>query len=645
MTGEAVSDPDSPVGPGRGRLARAAVFVLTVASLLLAVNQVFLIRAFGFQLISTGYYYALIGTFLSIVFLQFPARQKDADRLPLYDVALALTVLACGLYFAGQAESIISRGWDFIAPPLPMTLACVLFLLVLEALRRTSGLTLFLLCTFFGLFPTFAGWMPGILWGTQYTPLEAVAAHVMGVGSIVGIPIGVVSDLLIGYLLFGATLTATGGGKFFMDLASALLGHARGGPAKVSIISSALFGSLSGSVISNVISTGSFTIPTMRRCGYPPAYAAAVESCASTGGTIMPPVMGAAGFIMASFLNIPYATVVSAAIIPALLFYAALLLQVDAYAAKQGLVGMARDQIPPLGRTLKTGWPHLMGLVLLVVLILFFHMEKTGPFISSGLMLAAAIAKAPRRTLRIVEAIIFETGRSAAYLFGILAGIGLIVGALSITGVGSSISRELIFHAGGSVPLLLLFGAITSFVLGMGMTASACYIFLAIILGPALTSQGLDEVGSHLFILYWGMLSYITPPVALAAVTAAVIAGSNSLQTGVKAMRLGSVLFVLPFAFVLNPALIARGEWPEVVIAIATASAAIWFVSCAFEGYLHHYGRIEGIPRIVLGVGGALMLVPELATDLAGLAMALAVYVHGHVFGAARGLAPGPRPE
>ncbi|MGX1309239.1 TRAP transporter 4TM/12TM fusion protein [Amorphus suaedae] len=643
MTGAVEMDPVAT--SNRGRAARWAVGILTLASLALVVNQVFLIRAFGFQLISTGYYYALIGSFLCIVFLLFPAREADANRMPFYDVVLAVAVLACGLYFASQAESIISRGWDFVAPPLPTAMACVLFILVLEALRRTSGLTLFILCTFFGVFPIFADHMPGILWGTQYSVLEAVRAHVMGVGSIVGIPIGVVSDLLIGYLVFGATLTATGGGRFFMDFASALLGGARGGPAKVSIISSALFGSLSGSVISNVISTGSFTIPTMRRCGYPASYAAAIESCASTGGTIMPPVMGAAGFIMASFLNIPYSTVVSAALVPAVLFYAALLLQVDAYAAKKGLAGLPKDQLPSLWPTLRDGWPHLGGLILLVVLILFFHMERTAPFISAGLMALVAILKEPRQVFATLERIVFESGRSAAYLFGILAGIGLIVGALSITGVGSSVSRELIFHAGGNTALLLIFGAITSFVLGMGMTASACYIFLAIILGPALTGQGLDEIGSHLFILYWGMLSYITPPVALAAVTAAVIAGSNSLETGIKAMRLGSILFVLPFAFVLNPALILRGEPVEVVMAVATATLAIWLISCAFEGYLHYFGRLTAVLRIAVGVAGALMLIPEGRSDVVGLVIALAVFGYGYGFKAAPRLAGQARPE
>lgn len=627
MTDAAMTDTDLPGQDMRPEITRLhqtrwLVFPLTAAGLLLVLNQVFLLRIAGFQLPSTGFYYALIGIFFAVLYLTFPMRRADEFRVPVYDYLFAAISLGAGCYFASIAGDIINRGWDYAAPLAPTLLSLALFVLILEGLRRTGGMILFCICLAFAVFPTFADYMPGILWGSQYTPVETLSAHVMGSGSIVGVPVQVVSELVIGYLLFGAALTVTGGGQFFMDFASALLGRARGGPAKVSIISSGLFGSLSGSVVSNVISTGAFTIPTMKRCGYPPAYAGAVEACASTGGSIMPPVMGAAGFIMASFLNVPYATVVSAAILPAVLFYAALLLQVDAYAARNGLSGLPEEELPKLGPVLRAGWPHLAGVLMLVGLILFFHMERSAPFISAGFMLVMSVLRAPGKIWTTLSETLVETGRSGAYLYGILAGIGLIVGSLSITGVGSSVSRELVFAAGDNVYLLLVFGALTSFVLGMGMTASACYIFLAIILGPALTSQGLDIVASHLFILYWGMLSYITPPVALAAVVAAGIAGSGGMRTGMRAMRLGSVLFLLPFAFVLNPALILRGEPLEVLQAVCTAGLAIWLISAAFEGYLHFVKRLSGWMRILAGVAGVTLLIPEGHSDLIGLALA-----------------------
>lgn len=637
MTDTETAVHDARPETSRLQKTRFVVVPLTALALLLVMNQVFLLRIGGFQLPSTGFYYALIGMFFAILFLTFPMRAADENRVPVYDWIFAAIALGTGWYFASIAGDIINRGWDFSAPLLPTLAALALFLLILEGLRRTGGMVLFVICLAFAVFPTFADHMPGLLWGSQYTPRETLSAFVMGSGAIVGVPVQVVSELVIGYLLFGAALTVTGGGKFFMDFASALMGRARGGPAKVSIISSGLFGSLSGSVVSNVISTGAFTIPTMKRCGYPPHYAGAVEACASTGGSIMPPVMGAAGFIMASFLNVPYATVVSAAILPAVLFYAALLLQVDAYAARNDLSGLPDEELPRLGPTIREGWPHIVGVLMLVGLILFAHMERSAPFFSAAFMLAIAILRAPRQAGAMITDTLAETGRSSAYLFGILAGIGLIVGSLSITGVGSAVSRELVFAAGDNLYLLLVFGALTSFVLGMGMTASACYIFLAIILGPALTQQGLDMVASHLFILYWGMLSYITPPVALAAVVAAGIAGSGNLRTGIQAMRLGSVLFILPFAFVLNPALILRGAPLEVMQSVVTAGIAIWLIACAFEGYLHFIGRLPVWARLIVGAAGLSLLIPEAHTDLIGLVLFVGILAYGLLLRRRRG--------
>ncbi|GAB4392003.1 MAG: TRAP transporter permease [Kiloniellaceae bacterium] len=620
---------DAPVSDLKSRGARAlpVVLLVTLAGLAIAINQVFLIRAFGFQIISTGYYFLLLGLFIGLAFLFFPARAADRARIPFYDWIAAAATLGSGVYFAVHAETIISQGWDFAAPALPTVLSFVFFFAVMEVLRRAGGRVLFVVCVLFAFYPLFADHMPGVLWGTHYSLEETMLAHVMGVESIVGITTKILCELLVGYLLFGATLTATGGGQFFMDFAAAVMGRSRGGPAKVAVIASGMFGSLSGSVISNVISTGSFTIPTMKRAGYPPVYAAAIESNASTGGAIMPPVMGAVAFIMASFLNVPYGTVIEAAVIPALLFYLVLIIQVDTYAARVGLTGLPEAEIPALWPTVKEGWPHLLGLGLLVVLILAFEMDRTAPFWASGAMLAVALLRDHRNLWGTLRAVLFETGHSVAYLFAVLAGIGLIVGSLSITGVGNSFSRELVQYADGSVTLLLTFGAITSFVLGMGMTVSACYIFLSIILAPALVAGGLDEMASHLFILYWGMLSFITPPVSMAAVTAAGIAGCSGMKAGFMAMRLGAVLFVLPFAFVLNPALIGRGGVTEVALSVTTAVVAVWLIGCGFERYLHGRGPLGRVESAAVLTGGLLMLVPEVMTDLAGFALAMTAYL------------------
>jgi TRAP transporter 4TM/12TM fusion protein len=612
------------------RLSGAAWFValaLSTAGIAVVINQIFNLGAFGFRPISTAFYYLLIGLFLSVAFLSFPARRADELTVRWYDWLLVGTTLVTGGYLAWNAKNILSMGWDLLAPTTPTAFAGVLVALALEGVRRCGGLPLLIICGVFAVYPLFAGSMPGVLWGSEYTVAETVRAHSMGVESIIGIPMRVVSDLLIGFIIFGVALTVSGGGEFFMNLATALMGGSRGGPAKVAILASGFFGSLSGSVISNVISTGAMTIPTMKRCGYPATYAGAVEACASTGGALMPPVMGAVAFIMASFLNVPYSDVMIAAAVPALLFYTVLLLQADAYAARVGLQGLPRDQLPSVVATLRSGWVYLVSLGLLVYLLLFESIESLAPFWSAAILVVTAILiTRGRDRIRIVLDMIVEAGQNIAHLVGILAGIGLVVGALSITGVGNAFSRELVQYAGDSVFLMLVLGALTSFILGMGMTVSACYIFLAIVLAPALVEAGLNTMASHLFILYWGMLSYITPPVSLAAVAAAGIAGASAMGTGLKAMRLGLVLFILPFLFVYNPALILEGSVFEVSVSVATALVAVWLLSSAFERYLYFAGPLAVWQAGVLLVGGLALMVPEHRTDLVGLAALALVY-------------------
>ena len=597
------------------------VLILSTTGLAIIINQIFNLQFLGFRPISTAYYYIIVGLFMPVAFLNSPARTADADRVRWYDWLLAAAALGTCFYFALHANDILTRGWEFEAPLPVVLLAGLLVLLSLEAVRRCAGLPLFLICAVFAAFPLYTGHMPGFLWGVQMSLSETVLSHSLGVESIIGIPIRVIADLLIGFIVFGVALTVSGGGTFFMDLASALMGHARGGPAKVAILSSGFFGSLSGSVISNVISTGSMTIPTMKRCGYPAAYSGAVESCASTGGALMPPVMGSVAFVMASFMNVPYADIMVAATVPALLFYLVLLIQTDCYAARNGLQGLPRDQLPKIWVVLRSGWIFLLSLGLLVFLLLATNAEAKSPFYITVLLLITALVRARKSgVLTPILTLLIETGATIGMLVGVLAGVGMVVGALAITGVGNAFSRELLQYAGGNVYLLLAFGALTSFILGMGMTVSACYIFLAVVLAPALVQGGLSEMGSHLFILYWAMLSYITPPVAMAAVAASSIAKAPAMRTGIVAMRLGAILFVLPFLFVLNPSLILQGEPLEITLSVSTAILSILMLSAASERYIYVLGR--GARRweaLVLLAGGLCLLVPDLVTDLVGL--------------------------
>jgi TRAP transporter 4TM/12TM fusion protein len=615
-----------------GRLRGAAYWIAIVASglgLLMAINPTFHLTLLGFDPLGNSYLYYLIGMFLSLAFLAYPAWSGARERVPWYDWLLIGLTLASTIHLGRHGLEIIEQGWEYSAPRPAIIASGLLVLMALEGVRRCGGLPLLVIALVFATFPLYTEYLPGFLWGNGYNLRETVSAHAMGVESIIGIPMQVVADLVIGFVVFGAALTVTGGGEFFMRLAAALMGRSRGGPAKVAVISSALFGSLSGSVISNILTTGAFTIPTMKRSGYPAHYAAAIEACASTGGTLMPPVMGAVAFIMASFLGVPYAEVMIAAFLPALLFYLALLFQVDAYAARRSLQGLSAEEIPRLGETLKSGWPYLLSIAMLVYMLLFMRTESHAPYYATVVLLAISLFKRSHRlTIGRLLALLAELARSVGNLVAILAGIGLVVGGLAYTGVAGAFSRELLLYAGGSVPLMLIAGAATSFILGMGMTVSACYIFLAIVLAPALTQLGLNPIAVHLFVLYWGMLSYITPPVAIAAVAAASIAGSKPLETGFMAMRLGAVVFILPFIFVINPALILHGSIDEIIIAVSTSLVSVWMLSSAFERWLYGVGELKLWQAALLLVGGLALMLPEHKTDLIGALIVAGLYLH-----------------
>ncbi len=634
MTSLKGSDAQTPsennAASGKGRLTGVGYWIalaLGGLGLLMAINQTFNLKILGFEPLGNSYLYYLIGIFLAAAFLCFPAWSGARNRISWYDwVLAALALVSCG-YLGYYGLVMINMGWEFEAPTEATVFSGILLVLVLEGVRRCGGWPLLFVSLFFGSYPLYADSMPGFLWGNQYELPELIRAHVIGVESIIGIPMQVVAQLVIGFVVFGAALTITGGGDFFMKFATALMGRSRGGPAKVSVMSSGIMGSLSGSVISNILTTGPITIPTMKKTGYPAHYAAAVEACASTGGTLMPPVMGAVAFIMASFLGVAYAEIMIAAFLPALLFYLALLFQVDNYAARRGLKGLPDSEIPSLKETLKEGWPYLLALIMLIYMLLVMRLEAYAPYYASVVLLVVALFKREYRlNLRRARAFIADLTTNVSNLVAILAGIGLVVGGLSYTGVAGAFSRELLLYADGSIPLMLAAGAVTSFILGMGMTVSACYIFLSILLAPALVNAGLNPLASHLFIIYWGMLSYITPPVSLAAITAAGVAGSNATKTGLYAMRLGGILFLLPFLFVLNPSLILQGELSNILLSAVTAITAIWLMASAMEGYLYRVGII-GIPlRVLALVAGGLMIYPDLVSDGIGLGVIALMY-------------------
>lgn len=608
-------------------LSYGVTAAMSALAILLCVNQLFHLKIAGFMPIGNAYYYYILALYMSISFLIFPGSKKYTKKVPWFDWGLFIICIVTNVYLGLNAYNILTKGWEYEAPFSPTLAGAVLCLLALEATRRTGGFILFTICLIFSLYPLYAEYMPGFLWGSSFSLLETICYQSMGVEGIIGIPTRVVGNLIVGFIIFGVALVSSGGGKFFMDFALSLLGHTRGGAAKVSVLSSAFMASLSGSVISNVVTTGSMTIPAMKKTGYTPKWAAAVEACASTGGSIMPPVMGAAGFIIASFLNVPYAKVMAAAFFPAFLYYVTLISQVDAHAARIGIEGLPKSELPDLWATLKTGWFFIGSLFLLIFFLVYMRIEAWAPFYTMIFLFACAmIRKETRYTWSKFIDFLVESGRLLGQIASILAGIGLILGSLSGTGVANAFSRELVLFAHGNMILLLFFGAITSFVLGIGMTVTACYVFLAIVLVPALVEIGLNDMACHLFVLYWGCLSYITPPVALGAITAAALAGSGSMGTGFLSMKLGSAKYILPFLFVLNPVMILMGPLDEVLLAVITALIGCVLLAAALEGYFYFYGKPSIFSRILIFISGFLLLYPGWRADIVGFAL-LMVFV------------------
>ena len=660
---------------------RTLFLTFTAVGVLLSVNQIYNLKMFAeVVILDNSYLYLLLGIFFSIVFLIFPATAKSSrEVIPWYDYVFFATALAISCYFSWNGLRSLEEGWEYDSPTEPVVLAFFMWALIMEGARRAGGIAIFIIFGLLSFYPIFAesALMPEIFTGTSQSIVDTARYHLMSEESVLGIPMRVFGTLIIGFIIFGVALQSTGGGRFFINLAFALLGGVRGGPAKVAIVASGLFGSLSGSVITNVLTTGSMTIPAMKRTGYPARYAAGIEACASTGGVLMPPVMGATAFVMASFLDIPYIWVAIAAIVPSVLYFYGLFVQIDSYAARFGIQGLPKEELPSVKQTLKDGWYYVFAFFLLIYLLVYLKREAQAPFYATVALLAlsqfgklnardpwyyviiAAIAgflvlvltsvylppefvsivpvggaiavlvicHLPNH-IRVSRSVILDfieaNGRLLAELVGILAAVGLIIGGVMVTGMAGAFSGDLVRIAGGNVYILLLMGAITSFILGIGMTVTAAYIFLAIVLAPALIALGLDPIAVHLFILYWGMVSFITPPVALGAFAAATVAGSTPMRTGLEAMRLGSVIYFLPFFFVLNPALVLNGPLDQIVIEVGTALLGITLIASGLQGHLVLVGSLHNNPtalltRLLLVASGLLLAYPETVSNYVGL--------------------------
>ncbi len=615
-----ITDEDDAVDIGRyrdlNRQWRIVMALLTGVATVLAINQIFNLGfLLGQVMLDSRYMYLITGTMLAMVFITFPATRTSFDRVPWYDVAIIGVIALIFTYYAIYAERIVLEAWEYAAPPLGIWLALVTWVIVLEAGRRAGGWPIFVIVALLSLYPMYSDRMPDIVAGIGMPVQDVAIFHILGEESLFGIPMQAFAQLVFGFLLFGVALQFTGGGPFFIHFAFALLGHFRGGPAKVAIFSSGLMGSMSGGPVTNVLTTGPLSIPAMQRIGFSRQYAAGVEACASTGGVLMPPIMGATAFVMASFLNVSYITVAVAAIVPSVLYFFGLFMQIDAYAARNRLEGLPREELPRLRDVFREGWYFIAVFVTLIWLLVYMQREATAPFYATGLLLVINQFTSHRLSLEKLMLMIAAAGKLMAELAGILAAIGLIIGALAVTGMAGTLANDLVYLAGDNVLILLIMGALTSFMLGIGMTVTAAYIFLAIVLAPALINAGLDPLATHMFIMYWGMLSFITPPVALAAFAAASVARVSAMRAGLEAMRLGAIIYFIPFFFVFNPALLLQGQPGEILLVLITAVIGVALVSGALQGYLVGFGtlgRSHGAvaARILTGMAGLLLATP-----------------------------------
>ena len=577
-----------------------------------------------YPILDLTYYFILMAMFLPVAFLLTPAhkKEKDAGWLSYIPVILTLGVM---LFLVTKGRELAFSTW-IPANEWQLAVAALVFVLVLEAARRLGGLIFLVIVLFFALYPVLGEYMPGILWGPPTSLSRTIAYNVYSNDALLGVVTRVVGETLIGFLILAALLVATGAADFFLKLAMALMGTARGGPAKVAVLSSGFFGSLSGSIFANVVSTGAVTIPSMRRAGYPGYYAGALEACASTGGMLMPPVMGAVAFIMADFTNTEYAVIVAAAIIPSLLYYFGLYCHVDSYAAKRGFKGLPRAELPTLKEALRDGWPFLAVLGFLVWGLVIMRWERLTPFYASGLLIALTFVKrstwlSPKK----IPEILLECSKLLSQTMGLLLPTSFILGGLMGTGVAPVVASELVRIGGDNVALVLLIGVGVCILFGMLGMIVAAYLMLALTLAPALEQMGMNTIAIHMFIAYYSMLAAITPPVALAAFIASRIADSDPMQTSWHACRLGVVLYFIPIFFLFEPALIFQGPLVNTILATAACVVAIIVVAGASEGRLLGFGLLRPWARALLTPAGLLIAFPEWKTSVTGAVIVAAV--------------------
>lgn len=584
-----------------------------------------------------------------LAFLLFPpTKNSPRNTLPWYDIVLGLIGLACWLYIVVNFDSLVRRSGN--NTPLDVAVGIVGILVLFESCRRIVGLPIMIIAGSFIVFAFAGKYLPGFLHHRGYS-LQRVVCHLFyNTEGIMGTPIGACSTFIFLFILFGALLEKTGIGHFFIDVCNALAGGASGGPAKVAVLSSALLGTVSGSSVSNTVGSGSFTIPMMKRLGYKGEFAGAVEAAASTGGQIMPPIMGAAAFLMAESLGLPYITIVKAAVVPAILYFTGIFITVHLEAKKLGLKGLPKDQLPrfmPL--LLKKGYMILP----LVVIIYFLCAGKTAVFAALMGIIACVLVgfgvsvsdlahgRKPSFGGKDIVEIMCTAARNIISVAIACGMAGIIIGIVTLTGLGLRLGNGLVMLAHGKLLLTLVFTMVASIILGMGAPTTANYLITSTITAGAIISLGIEPLAAHMFAFYFGIIADVTPPVALAAIAGAAIAKAKPMKTALNATKLAIGAFIIPYMFVYNSKmLMINASALSVVMIIITAILGMFGISVALEGYgFNNTGffynsrkgkatiiAFDAVERLLFAIAGLLCVIPETKTDIIGVSL-LAVLI------------------
>ena len=619
----------APPNSAAGRLAQQVLAaLLTLGSLAYSVGVT---RSLGLVLFPEQFLAAAYGVCLALLFISFPARRgARREDIPWLDWLLAAAGLAAGIYVAIHFPRITAQAGTVTAELL--FLAGLIAFLTLEGTRRTSGYSLIVITFVLVVWVLVGHLVPGQLRTHKVEPATLAIYLNFDNNGLLGLVLEIASTIVIAFVLMGQLLARSGGSGFFNDFALGLMGRFRGGAAKIAVVASSLFGSISGIAAASALAVGVVTIPLMKKSGIPARLAAAIEACASNGAQLMPPVMGAVAFVMADFLQVPYREVALAALLPSVLYYTALFIQCDLETARYGIGKVAASEIPPMGPVLAAGWIFIAPFAAIIGAMFWLNWEpEPSAAVASAIIIGLGLFigyRGARMKLKDIWSAVIETGIGVCEIIVISAIGGYVLGLFQIGGLSFALTAYLVNLGAENLLLLLVICAITNIVLGLGLPTLAVYVMLAILVAPALIKVGVPAMAAHLFILYFGIMSLITPPIATAAFVAATIARTDPMAAGWTAMRFGWASYIVPFLFVYSPALIMRGSILEIVGVVILSVTGIWFVCAGMTGYAFRVMPLAS--RIGFVLAGLLLLMPFQAAAINGW-----INVAGLILGAA----------